>query len=115
MSVDNIARYSSDSGFSVGPDFEKTTRNSSGGSSSRRSFDVPRSYKSFTGESSNCSGRTSDDGSMSILRRIDSLTEDDHDWLPGTMLRPLNEDDEALKNSRSDSFRRRSASFVCSS
>ncbi|KAI3463309.1 hypothetical protein Pfo_019972 [Paulownia fortunei] len=128
VSVDDIAgRYSSDfhSGFSVGvdagtDDLMKMLRNSSGGPSSRRSFDLHRSYsrgpKSITGESSNCSRRTSDDGSSSILRTIDSLTEDDHDWSPGIQphqdaqiaaKNDLLKYAEALKNSRAKSFPRR--------
>lgn len=108
VSVDNIpGRYSCDfpSGFSVGgdggsDDLIKTSRNSSG-ASSRRSLDIPRSYsrgtKSITGESSNCSRRTSDDDSSSILRRIDSLTGYDNDWSPAG-IQPHQDTQDAAKN-----------------
>ncbi|PIN24201.1 hypothetical protein CDL12_03071 [Handroanthus impetiginosus] len=126
VSVDNIAsRYSGDiaSRYSCDIGADATLRNSSG-CSSRRSFDLPRSYsrsqKSVTGESSSCSRRTSDDGSSTIFRRFDSLTEDD-DWTPAIDL--LHQDaqndaenemlkcDETRKNARAESFRRRSAPF----
>ncbi|KAL3840844.1 hypothetical protein ACJIZ3_025435 [Penstemon smallii] len=113
VSVDDIvSRYCSD------------MRTSSGGSS-RRSFDLQRSYsrsqKSTTGESSNSSQRTSDDGTLSIFRRIDSIIEDDDDLSPTIQYSEgaqnaekieLVKYAEALKNSRSksSSFRRRSSS-----
>ncbi|GFQ08568.1 protein chup1 chloroplastic [Phtheirospermum japonicum] len=92
-------------------------RNSSGGSStSRRSFDIQRSYsrgrKSVAWESSNCSSRT-----------MDSLIEDDQDWSPG--VQPPQDDDDAhneaktellkyaetLKNCHSKKFPKRTALF----
>ncbi|KAL8056117.1 hypothetical protein ABFX02_04G098700 [Erythranthe guttata] len=106
-SVDNFsAIYSSD--FING---SETLRNSSNGSSSsRRSFDVQRSYKS-----SNCSTRMSDDGSSSVLRRIDSLTEDEHrDWSPGVRPDLLLRGDQDAKNELmkyAESFRERSALY----
>ncbi|KAL6495921.1 hypothetical protein OROGR_030484 [Orobanche gracilis] len=108
VSVDDIAgKLSSDFQF-------ETSRNSSGGSSSRRSFDIQRSYsrgrKSITWESSNSSSRT-----------MDSLIKDDQDWSPD--IQPQHEDAcneaknellkyaEALKKSHSKKFPKRSEIF----
>ncbi|KAL6537501.1 hypothetical protein OROMI_026035 [Orobanche minor] len=108
VSVDDIAgKLSSDFQF-------ETSRNSSGGSSSRRSFDIQRSYsrgrKSITWESSNSSSRT-----------MDSLIEDDQDWAPD--IQPQHEDArneaknellkyaEALKKSHSKKFPKRAEIF----
>ncbi|KAK6153616.1 hypothetical protein DH2020_013255 [Rehmannia glutinosa] len=124
VSVDDIAgSYSS---VFQADDLTKTSRNSSEGSSSRRSFDIQRSYsrgrKSIAWESSNCSSthRTSDDGSSSIHRTIESLTEDDQDWSPGIQPQQDAHDDvknellkyaEALKKSHAKSFPRRPALY----
>ncbi|KAK6128007.1 hypothetical protein DH2020_038254 [Rehmannia glutinosa] len=124
VSVDDIAgSYSS---VFQTDDLTKTSRNSSEGSSSRRSFDIQRSYsrgrKSIAWESSNCSSthRTSDDGSSSIHRTIESLTEDDQDWSPGIQPQQDAHDDvknellkyaEALKKSHAKSFPRRPALY----
>ncbi|PIN17098.1 hypothetical protein CDL12_10239 [Handroanthus impetiginosus] len=81
----------------------------------------PRGQNNSTAESSTCSRRTSDDCSLSIFRRINSLTEyDDHS---SPKIQPYQDVQnaakvelvkyaEALKNSRGkSSSRRRSASF----
>lgn len=132
VSVDDIVSKcssNSHSGILLGVDagvdgLMKTTRTSSRGSS-RHSFDLQRSYsrgqKSTTGESSNCSRRNSDDVSLRIFRRFDSISGYDDNLSPG--IQPHQDAQnaaktelvkyaEALKNSRAkSSFHRRSATF----
>ncbi|KAL0341952.1 UNVERIFIED_CONTAM: protein CHUP1, chloroplastic [Sesamum calycinum] len=126
---DILSRFSSNphSGISLGIDSEaegpmKRTRASSE-DFSRHSFNLQRSrsqgQKSTPGQSSNCSRRTSDDGSLSIFRTIDSINVDGS----SPSIQPQQDAQnaantelvkyaEALKNSRGkSSFRRRSASL----
>ncbi|GFP83894.1 protein chup1 chloroplastic [Phtheirospermum japonicum] len=100
----------------------KTLGNSSSVGSSANSLDLQRSFsrgqKSTAGESSYGSRRASDDGSLSIFRRIDSITGYD-DNLPSPHQDAQNgaktellKYAEALKKSHAkSSFRRRSASY----
>lgn len=120
-SMDDIVSMSFKSSITdVGAD--KTSRTSSG--SSRLSLDFPRScsrgQKSATGESSNYSGRASVDGSLNIFRRIDSITEDENNRVPGILpfedaqaiaKNELVKYAEALKNSRVSSFQKKSSAF----
>ncbi|KAK4427268.1 protein CHUP1, chloroplastic [Sesamum alatum] len=129
-SVDDVlSRFSSNphSGISLGIDSEaegpmnRTIALSE--ELSRHSFNLQRSHsqgqKSTPGQSSNCSRRTSDDGSLSIFRTFDSINDDGS----SPSIQPQQDAQnaaktelvkyaEALKNSRGkSSFRRRSASF----
>lgn len=127
-SVDDVvSRYSvtPHSGISGTDDGLTKTTTTSSGASSRQSFDLQRSYprsqKSAAAESNNYSRRMSDDGSLSIFRTIDSITEYDDNsssgFQPGQVAQSAARTElvkyaEALKTSRPrQSFRRRSASF----
>ncbi|XP_051113262.1 protein CHUP1, chloroplastic-like [Andrographis paniculata] len=102
VSVDNIA--ATYSGSSV-DDAVKSWRNSSAASSSRLSFDLPRT----SSRSGNNSLRNSDVGSTSTITRINSLTdEEETDWPSPGMYQQQRHDvkdellkyAEALKNAR---------------
>lgn len=93
-------------------------------STCRHSFDLQRPYSrgrnSTTGESSNCPQRLSEDGSLNILRSINSITGYDENSSPGIQphedaqnaaKNKLVKYAEALKNSRPQPVRRRSAVF----
>ncbi|XP_073302546.1 protein CHUP1, chloroplastic-like [Primulina huaijiensis] len=127
---DTLGRYSSDTQPEIqadcGPDGLMTNFITSSGESSRCSFDLQRSYsrgqKSITRESSSCSRRNSDDSSLSIFRRIDSVSEDANDssssnHQPTQDVQTAEKSElikyaEALKKSRTkSSFRKRSSSF----
>ncbi|KAL8466053.1 hypothetical protein ACS0TY_035248 [Phlomoides rotata] len=90
----------------------------------RHSFDLQRPHSrgqnSTTGESSNCSQRASEDGSLNILRCIDSISGYDEHSSPGiqphedaqnTAKAELLKYAEALKNSRPKPVHRRSVTF----
>ncbi|XP_075524331.1 protein CHUP1, chloroplastic-like [Primulina tabacum] len=131
VSVDDTSgRYSSDTQPEIQADSATdgimTNFITSSGESSRRSFYLQRSYsrgqKSITRESSSCSRRNSDASSLSIFRRIDSVSEDVNDssssnHQPTQDAQTAEKSElikyaEALKNSRTkSSFRRRSSSF----
>ncbi|KAG8388382.1 hypothetical protein BUALT_Bualt02G0120100 [Buddleja alternifolia] len=87
----------------------------SNGSSRHCSFES-RGQNSSTGETSNSSRGTSDDGSSSVSTRIDSQSEYDNDWSPSTQ--PHQEAQKATENesvkcdkARAKSLRKRSSSF----
>ncbi|KAK6148793.1 hypothetical protein DH2020_016318 [Rehmannia glutinosa] len=117
-----ISRHFSNSHSGISADgVIKTTRTSSGGSSAN-SIDIQRSC-SHGQKSSNCSRRASDDGSvsLSIFRKIDSITGYADNSSPGIQHHQDGENAaktelvkyaEALKNSHpKSSFRSRSASY----
>ncbi|EYU21441.1 hypothetical protein MIMGU_mgv1a004777mg [Erythranthe guttata] len=97
----------------------KTTRTSSVGGRSAHSLDIQRSSysrgpKSTNGESSNCSRRISEDGSLSIFKTIDSEYDESHQNAQNDAeKKELVKYAEALKGSRVKSqYGRRSASFA---
>ncbi|KAL8043274.1 hypothetical protein ABFX02_09G109100 [Erythranthe guttata] len=97
----------------------KTTRTSSVGGRSAHSLDIQRSSysrgpKSTNGESSNCSRRISEDGSLSIFKTIDSEYDESHQNAQNDAeKKELVKYAEALKGSRVKSqYNRRSASFA---
>lgn len=102
---DTLGRYTSDTQPEIqansGPDSLMTNFITSSGESSRRSFDLQRSYsrgqKSITRESSICSRRNSDDSFLSIFRRIDSVLEDANDS-PSSNHQPTQDAQDAEKS-----------------
>lgn len=131
---DNVGRCSSDSqgynpggplGIDAGADGHIQRSKTSSEGLYRHSLDLQRSYshdsKTLKGECSGYTRRNSDDSSLSVYRRIDSIREEVNDSSPAS---PLDQDAlnvektelekyaKVLKNSRlRSSFRRRSASF----
>ncbi|KAL3631952.1 hypothetical protein CASFOL_024936 [Castilleja foliolosa] len=90
--------------------------------SSANSLDLHRSFslgqKSTPGESSYCSRRASDDGSLSIFRRIDSITGYDDNLLSphqdaqnGARMELLKYAEALKKSHAKSSFRRRSTAY----